>query len=126
MGDAAGTDADAIEPPQYFDQGITKGKEGGVSKGRANEHEASNSGQWSHRLAARSHGRVRGTSWHAATMLVLRCLREAGIRVVCAHEIQLIEDRIASLGVGHMFQQHDRIIAPGDGLFLGPARSNQS
>jgi phage terminase large subunit len=53
-------------------------------------------------------------------MLVLRCLREPGIRVVCAREIQktlaesakrLIEDRIASLGVGHMFRiQHDRII----------------
>ena len=65
MGDAAGTDADAIEPPHYFDQGITKGTEGGVSlRGRANEHEASNSGKWSHRLAARSHGRVRGTSWY--------------------------------------------------------------
>jgi phage terminase large subunit len=55
-------------------------------------------------------------------MLVLRCLKELGIRVVCAREIQktlaesaerLIEDRIASLGVGQMFRiQHDRIITP--------------
>jgi phage terminase large subunit len=59
-------------------------------------------------------------------MLVLRCLREPGIRVVCAREIQktlaesakrLIEDRIASLNVGHMFNvQHDKILTPGDGL----------
>ena len=33
-------------------------------------------------------GRGSGKSWHAATMLVLRCLREPGIRVVCAREIQ--------------------------------------
>ena len=58
-------------------------------------------------------GRGSGKNWHAATMLVLRCLKEPGIRVVCAREIQktlaesakrLIEDRIASLGVGHMFR----------------------
>jgi hypothetical protein len=51
-------------------------------------------------------GRGSGKSWHAATMLVLRCLKKPGIRVVCAHEIQktlaesakrLIEDRIGSL-----------------------------
>jgi phage terminase large subunit len=31
-------------------------------------------------------GRGSGKSWHAATMLVLRCLKEPGIRVVCARE----------------------------------------
>src|SRR4030042_2050037 len=70
-------------------------------------------------------GRGSGKSWHAATMLVLRCLKEPGIRVVCAREVQktlaesakrLIEDRIISLDVGHMFTvQHDRIITPGAG-----------
>jgi phage terminase large subunit len=81
-------------------------------------------------------GRGSGKSWHAATMLVLRCLKEPGIRVVCAREIQktlaesakrLIEDRIASLGVGHMFRvQHDRILTPGDGsiTFWGLADKN--
>lgn len=81
-------------------------------------------------------GRGSGKSWAAATMLVLRCLKEPGIRLVCAREIQktlaesakrLIEDRIASLGVGHMFRiQHDRIITPGDGLisFWGLADKN--
>jgi phage terminase large subunit len=58
-------------------------------------------------------------------MIVLRCLKQPGLRVVCAREVQktlaesakrLIEDRIASLGVGHLFNiQHDRIIAPGGG-----------
>lgn len=33
-------------------------------------------------------GRGSGKSWHAVTMLVLRCLKEPGIRVVCAREIQ--------------------------------------
>jgi len=81
-------------------------------------------------------GRGSGKSWHAATMLVLRCLKEPGIRVVCAREIQktlaesakrLIEDRIASLGVGHMFHvQHDKILTPGDGpiTFWGLADKN--
>lgn len=80
-------------------------------------------------------GRGSGKSWHAATMLVLRCLKEPGIRVVCAREIQktaesakrLIEDRIASLGVGHMFNvQHDKIITPGNGsiTFWGLADKN--
>ena len=81
-------------------------------------------------------GRGSGKSWHAATMLVLRCLREPGIRVVCAREIQktlaesakrLIEDRIASLGVGQMFHvQHDKILTPGDGsiTFWGLADKN--
>jgi phage terminase large subunit len=81
-------------------------------------------------------GRGSGKSWHAATMLVLRCLKEPGIRVVCAREIQktlaesakrLIEDRIASLGVGHMFNvQHDKVITPGNGSisFWGLADKN--
>jgi phage terminase large subunit len=79
-------------------------------------------------------GRGSGKRWHAATMLVLRCLKEPGIRVVCAREIQktlaesakrLIEDRIASLGVGHMFNvQHDKIITPrqNEGSMHAPSR----
>jgi hypothetical protein len=69
-------------------------------------------------------------------MIVRRCLAEPGIRVVCAREIQktlaesakrLIEDSIAALGVGHMFNiQHDKIITPGDGVinFWGLADKN--
>jgi Phage terminase large subunit len=81
-------------------------------------------------------GRGSGKSWHAATMLVLRCLKEPGIRVVCAREIQktlaesakrLIEDRIASLSVGHMFRvQHDRILTPGDAGAWPTRTRNQS
>ena len=60
--------------------------------------------------------------WHAVTMIVLRCLKEPGVRVLCAREIQktlaesakrLIEDRIGSLGIGHMFRiKHYRITHP--------------
>ena len=81
-------------------------------------------------------GRGSGKSWFAATMIVLRCLKEPGLRVVCAREVQktlaesakrLIEDRIAALGVEHLFNiQHDRIITPGGGAitFWGLADKN--
>ena len=65
-----------------------------------------------HVTKGRHGGRDSGKSWQAATMLVTRCLQEPGIRVVCPRDSEtlaesakrLIEDRIASLGVGHMFR----------------------
>ncbi len=61
-------------------------------------------------------------------MVVEYCLINHGARVVCVREVQrslresvklLIEDKIQSLGVGHLFTVlHDRIETPGGGVIL--------
>lgn len=73
-------------------------------------------------------GRGSGKSHFFAELLVETALCETGLRAVCVREVQktlkesakrLLEDKIQSLGVGHMFDcQADRIITPGGGIFL--------
>lgn len=73
-------------------------------------------------------GRGSGKSWFFAAMIVERCLRTPGTRVVCVREVQkslresvklLIEDIIESLGVGSLFRSmSDRIETPGGGVIL--------
>lgn len=73
-------------------------------------------------------GRGSGKSHFFAELGIRRCLNRPGSRGVCIREVQktlkesakrLIEDKIRSLRVGHLFDvQADRIITPGNGLIL--------
>lgn len=72
-------------------------------------------------------GRGSGKSHHFAEKAALSCLKP-GTRGVCIREVQktlqesakrLIEDKIATLGVGSHFDcQKDRIVTPGNGVIL--------
>ena len=73
-------------------------------------------------------GRGSGKSHFFAELMVEEHIRDPGSRSVCIREVQktlaqsskkLIEDKIVSLGVGHLFEvQRDQIIAPGGGLIV--------
>lgn len=73
-------------------------------------------------------GRGSGKSHFFAEMLVEDHIRNPGSRSVCIREVQkdlthsskkLIEDKIASLGVGRMFNiQAREIVTPGDGVII--------
>ena len=73
-------------------------------------------------------GRGSGKSWFFAAMVVERCLRTPGTRIVCVREVQkslresvklLIEDIIEALGVSPLFRSlSDRIETPGGGVIL--------
>ena len=73
-------------------------------------------------------GRGSGKSHFFAELMVEEHIRDPGSRSVCIREVQktlaqsskkLIEDKIISLGVGHLFEvQRDQIIAPGGGLIV--------
>ena len=73
-------------------------------------------------------GRGSGKSHFFATMLVQHCILNKGTRAVCIREVQktlkesakrLIEDKIESLGVGHLFRvQNEQIHTPGDGVII--------
>ena len=73
-------------------------------------------------------GRGSGKSWFFASMIVERCLRVPGTRIVCVREIQkslresvklLVEDIIETFGVGRLFRSmSDSIITPGGGVIL--------
>lgn len=73
-------------------------------------------------------GRGSGKSHFFAELLVEECLRFPGLRAVCVREVQkslkdsakkLIEDKIAAMGVGHLFEvQTAEIKTPGGGSIL--------
>ena len=73
-------------------------------------------------------GRGSGKSWFFAERLIIEALNNPGLRVVCLREVQkdlkdsaklLIEDKIQSLGVGHLFDvQRDLIATPGNGQII--------
>lgn len=73
-------------------------------------------------------GRGSGKSHFFAEMLVERCLLEPGLRAIGIREVQktlaqsskaIVESKIQSLGLGHMFEvQRDQIKAPGGGLIV--------
>jgi len=73
-------------------------------------------------------GRGSGKSHHFAEAGVEWCVRKTGTRGVCIREVQktlresakrLIEDKINSMGVGHMFRiLDDQIRTPGGGVIL--------
>ncbi|MGC9239872.1 MAG: PBSX family phage terminase large subunit [Acidithiobacillus sp.] len=80
-------------------------------------------------------GRGSGKSHFFAELLIERCIAEK-IDAVCLREVQrtldesvkkLLEDKIQSLGVGHLFTvQHNRILTPHDGriIFVGMQDQN--
>ena len=80
------------------------------------------------RYLAAHGGRGSAKSHFFAERLIERALYQPGLRAVCIREIQksleqsvkrLLEDKIASLGVGHMFRIMDKEIrTPGDGLIV--------
>lgn len=73
-------------------------------------------------------GRGSGKSHFFAEEIVIRCLQEPGLRVICIREVQktlaqsskqLIEGKIAALGVGDKFRiLNDKIETPGGGLII--------
>jgi len=73
-------------------------------------------------------GRGSGKSHFFAEEIVVRCLQEPGLRVICIREVQktlaqsskqLIEGKIATLGVGDKFRIfNDKIETPGGGLII--------
>jgi phage terminase large subunit len=73
-------------------------------------------------------GRGSGKSHFFAEEIVIRCLQEPGTRVICIREVQktlaqsskqLIEGKIAALGVGDKFRIfNDKIETPGGGLII--------
>ena len=73
-------------------------------------------------------GRGSGKSHAFAERLILRAVREPGLRAVCVREVQktlkesakrLLEDKIAALGVGSMFDvQASEIRTPGGGVII--------
>jgi phage terminase large subunit len=73
-------------------------------------------------------GRGSGKSHFFAEEIVIRCLQEPGLRVICIREVQktlaqsskqLIEGKIAALGVGDKFRIfNDKIETPGGGLII--------
>src|SRR6185312_13448186 len=73
-------------------------------------------------------GRGSGKSHFFAEMAVRDQIDQPGLRTVCVREVLkslkqsaklLIEDKIQTLGVGHLFEvQKDRINAPGDGFII--------
>ena len=73
-------------------------------------------------------GRGSGKSHFFGEQLVEDCLYEKGMLAVCIREVQkslaqsskrLIEDKIRSLGVGHLFKVFEKQIeTPGDGLIM--------
>lgn len=81
-------------------------------------------------------GRGSAKSHFFAESVIERCIAVPGSRVVCVREVQkslkesvklLIEDKLQSLGVGHMFKvRHDRIIAPGNGTIIFQGMSDQT
>ncbi len=73
-------------------------------------------------------GRGSGKSHFFADLLVEQCLINRGLRAVCVREVQktlaesskrVIEDKIQSLGLGHLFDvQKTEIKTPGGGLII--------
>lgn len=73
-------------------------------------------------------GRGSGKSHYFAEAIVEQAILRPGLRAVCIREVQkslkdsakkLIEDKIADLGVGHLFEiQKTEIITPGGGVIL--------
>lgn len=73
-------------------------------------------------------GRGSGKSHFFAEEIVIRCLQEPGLRVICIREVQktlaqsskqLIEGKISALGVSSQFRiLNDRIETPGGGLII--------
>lgn len=73
-------------------------------------------------------GRGSGKSHFFAEMIVEDHVGSPGLRTVCIREVLkslkesaklLIEDKIQSLGVGHLFEvQKDRVLAPGNGFII--------
>ena len=80
------------------------------------------------RYRAAHGGRGSGKSHFFAERLILRAIREPGLRAVCVREVQktlkesakrLLEDKIAALGVGSMFDvQASEIRTPGGGVVI--------
>jgi phage terminase large subunit len=81
-------------------------------------------------------GRGGGKSHFFAEAMVERCMLQPGTLGVCIREVQrtlaqsskrLIEDKIASLGVGAEFRVfHDKIQTPGDGLIIFQGMQDQN
>jgi phage terminase large subunit len=81
-------------------------------------------------------GRGSGKSHFFAQLLVAHAATKPGFRAVCVREVQrtlaqsskrLIEDKIAALGVGSLFQITEREIkGPGDGLILFEGMQNHT
>src|SRR6476659_4598489 len=73
-------------------------------------------------------GRGSGKSHFFGELLIEECLSEKGTLAVCLREVQktlaqsskrLIESKIASMGVGHLFRIfNEKIETPGDGLII--------
>ena len=73
-------------------------------------------------------GRGSGKSHFFAEKLIEDCLEEKGMLAVCIREVQkslmqsskrLLEHKIRTLGVGHLFQIFEReIVTPGDGVII--------
>lgn len=73
-------------------------------------------------------GRGSGKSHFLAELIIERCLLQPGIRVLCAREVQkslkdsvkrLLEDKIAAMGVGHLFTVlNTEIRTPGNGVIV--------
>ena len=73
-------------------------------------------------------GRGSGKSHFFGERVVIRCLGEPGLRVVCIREVQktlaqsskrLIEQKIIALGVGRKFRVlEEKIVTPGGGLII--------
>lgn len=81
-------------------------------------------------------GRGSGKSHFFAESLVEKCMMEKGTRFVCIREIQrsldqsvkrLVDDKIESLGVGHLFESLDsKIRTPGGGLIIFQGMQNHT
>lgn len=81
-------------------------------------------------------GRGSGKSHFFAELLVERCILNPGTRWACIREVQksldqsvkrLLEDKIKSLGVGHLFGvQAYEIKTPGDGLIIFQGMQNHT
>ena len=81
-------------------------------------------------------GRGSGKSHFFAELLVERCILNTGTRWACIREVQksldqsvkrLLEDKITSLGVGHLFEAKAyEIVTPGDGLIIFQGMQNHT
>ena len=81
-------------------------------------------------------GRGSGKSHFFAEMLVAEHVRRPGMRSVCVREVQrslaqsvkrLVEDKIESLGVSHLFERKEaEIKAPGGGLIMFTGMQNHT
>ena len=81
-------------------------------------------------------GRGSGKSHHFASNLIARCVKQPGLRAACIRETQkslaqsskrLLEDKIAAMGVGSMFEVgRENIKTPGDGLIIFQGMQNHT